>query len=86
MIYIKENFPDDSSVHLDIQGMLDSGSIPVLSLLFEKHMRRGRMVVLNCKDVRHINRDVMDFLHQIQHENLIIHFPQFMETKKPDLP
>ena len=86
MIYIKEVFPDDQSVAIKVDGMLDVASISVLDSLCQCNLQEGKMVSLHLKGLLHISREGMHFLQQMQKKVRIVDSPPFVKLKNLDLP
>jgi len=86
MIYIKEFFPDDRSVAIKVDGMLDAASISVLDSLCQRYLQEDKRVSLHLKGLLHISREGMDFLQQIQKKVRIVAPPPFLKLQNLDLP
>jgi anti-anti-sigma regulatory factor len=81
MIYIKEKYLDDRSVAIHLEGILDDESIPTLKEICETHLLEKRKILLNLKDVLHINREGQEFLREIQKKVRILELPKFIGMK-----
>jgi hypothetical protein len=66
MVYVKETFPDDQSVVIWIDGILDGESIPILKNVCEAHGKSKRRVLLNLEGLVHISREGKDFLEEVR--------------------
>ena len=66
MIYIKETFPDDQSVEILVDGMIDCETIPTLDEVCKRNFKAGKRVLLNLQGIIHISREGKDFLQEIQ--------------------
>ena len=82
MIYIKETFPDDKSVSIKVDGVLDEASIPVLNNLFLLHFRKEKKILIDLKYLINICREGIDFLKQIQTNVEFIDPPPFIKLRK----
>ena len=82
MIYIKEAFPDDKSVSIKVDGVLDDVSIPILNNLCLFHQRKERKIFIDLKYLINICREGIDFLQQIQADVELIDPPPFIKLRK----
>lgn len=78
MIHIKENFLDEDTISIEVDGVLDQGTIPILKGVCERHLDEERKVVLNLEGVVHITREGRGFLHGIEHRVSIANLPEFV--------
>ena len=79
MIHIKEIFPDENSVAIMVDGILDRESIDLLERLCLNHNKAGRSVSLHLKDLLHISRAGMEFLQQIRNMVVLVDIPKFIK-------
>jgi hypothetical protein len=77
MIYIKEIFPDDKSVAVYVDGILDDKSIHILKSVCERHLDGNRKVILHLQELIHITREGKDFLREIGNKISIIDSQSF---------
>jgi anti-anti-sigma regulatory factor len=77
-MYIKEDFPDIHRVYIRVYGVLDSQSIPLFKQVFERHLKFEKLITLDLEEVRHMSRDVMDYLQPIRNESITITLPKFI--------
>jgi hypothetical protein len=82
MIYIKETFPDDKSVSIKVDGVLDDASIPILNNLCRLHLRDEKKICIDLKYLINICREGIDFLQQMQTKVELIDPPPFIKLKK----
>ncbi len=78
MIHVKEKFIDNGTVALDVGGVLDQGTIPVLEGVCDRHLNGGRRVVLDLDAVVHITREGRGFIKAIRNRVVIANMPEFM--------
>lgn len=72
MIYIKEKHPDDHSVEILVEGILDSETLPLLKKVCERHWAGGKKITLHLQELKHINREGRYFLHKVQNKGVLI--------------
>jgi hypothetical protein len=82
MIYIKETFPDDKSVSIKVDGVLDEAAIPVLNDLFLLHFRKEKKILIDLKYLISICREGVDFLQQLESNVEFIDPPPFIKLRK----
>jgi len=85
MIYIKETFPDDKSVSIKVDGVLDDASIPILNNLYLLHLGKEKKILIDLKYLINISREGIDFLQQINGKVEIIDPPPFIKLRKNNL-
>jgi hypothetical protein len=83
VIHVKENILSENNVLLDVSGVLDSGAVPVLSNVCDRHLDLGRAVVVNLEAVFHITREGRQFIQEIEHRVSINNLPEFMKPAHP---
>ncbi len=79
MIYIKETSPQKNITAIEVDGILDDESIPILKRVCEHHLASGKSVALNLQGIIHITREGRMYLQQIQSDILITHLPDFVK-------
>lgn len=65
-IRIKEIFPDNHSVKIHVDGVLDHNSLPILVDVCTHHLQFNRNIWLDLNGVTHISREARDFLRKIR--------------------
>jgi hypothetical protein len=80
MIYIKEANPKKSITIIEVDGILDDESIPVLKRVCEHHLESGKSVEIDLGGIIHITREGRRFLQKIQGEVSIAHLPDFVKV------
>jgi len=85
MIYIQETFPDDKSVSIKVDGVLDDASIPILNNVFLLHSKKEKRILIDLKHLINICREGIDYLQQIQTKVEFIDPPPFITLRKNDL-
>jgi len=66
MIFIKETFSGDGEVSIQIEGVLDSASIPSLRDLCADHLSMKRKLRLNLDKVNRIDGESLNYLRSIR--------------------
>jgi hypothetical protein len=79
MIYIKEANRQKNITTIEVDGILDNESIPILKKVCEHHLASGKKVALNLKGIIHITREGRRYLQKIQGEVFIAHLPDFVK-------
>ncbi|MFH1350589.1 MAG: hypothetical protein ABII26_06580 [Pseudomonadota bacterium] len=79
MIHLKENFFDQNTISIDVDGVLDRGTIPVLKGVCDRHLLKNKKVILNLTGIVHITREGRGFLNGIRQAVDIINIPEFMK-------
>jgi len=82
MIHIKESFLDEDSIIIEVDGVLDLGSIPVLKGVCERHLDEERKVLLDLEGVVHITREGRGFLYGLQQKVSIANLPEFVKLER----
>jgi hypothetical protein len=83
VIHVKENILNENRVLLDVSGVLDSGAVPILSNLCDRHLDLGRTVVLDLEAVVHITREGRQYIQGIEQRVIINNLPEFMKPVHP---
>jgi hypothetical protein len=78
MIRIKENYLDEHTIALEVDGVLDQGAVPVLKSVCEKHLSRKRSVLLNLEGLVSVTREGRAFLNGMREKVRIDNLPEFM--------
>ena len=79
MVLIKEMFPDDHKVIIQVDGMLDLESIPVLKTVCEYHLQEGKKIMLNLEGLINISREGRDFLNEGRNKFVFLNLPPFVK-------
>ncbi len=66
MTYIKETFSKDSGVSIQIEGKLESESIPSLREVCVDHLNHARKLRLNLEKVDLVDAESLDCLRSVQ--------------------
>lgn len=72
MIYIKEFFPNNESVRIKIDGVLDTESIPNLRDIFMQYLGKEKMVSVDLTKAIHISREGKAFLQEFEGQVIMI--------------
>jgi len=78
MIRIKENYLDEHTIALEVDGVLDQGAVPVLESVCERHLTGERRVLLNLEGVVSVTREGRTFLNGMREKVRIDNLPEFM--------
>jgi anti-anti-sigma regulatory factor len=70
LIYIKERLENDDSVTIQVDGILDSESVPILKDVFERQRMKGRKVLLLLNGLTHISREGKQFLKELSEKKI----------------
>ena len=81
MLYIKEIFPNEYSVEILVDGILDEETVPLLKKVCECHLQGEKRVLLRLEGLLNASRDGRDFLYEIQNRAILLNAPQFMTLK-----
>lgn len=65
-IFIKETFPDDHSVIIQVDGVLYLKSIPVLKEIYQRYIDEDREILLDLSGLTYITREGREFLQGIR--------------------
>ncbi len=82
MIHLKEKFLDSTSVAIDVGGVIDVGTIPMLEAVCQKYLGEGRSVLLNLESVMHITREGRRFMQVLQEKVRIVNLPEFVKLER----
>ena len=81
MIYIKEANLQKNILTIEVDGMLDDESIPILKKVCDHHLASGKRVALDLRGIIHITREGRSYLKKIQSEVSIDHLPDFVKIE-----
>ncbi len=79
MIYIKEGDSQKNITTIEVDGILDDESIPILEKVCKHHQAYGKSVALNMRGIIHVSREGRRYLQEIQDEVIITHLPDFIK-------
>jgi hypothetical protein len=65
-IRVKEIFPNNHSVKIHVDGILDRDSLPILKDVCTHHLQLKREIWLDLDGVTRISREARDFLREIR--------------------
>jgi hypothetical protein len=82
MIHINEKVHYPNTVEIDVGGVVDLESIPILNEVCEQHLGSGRRVLINLESVVHITRDGRTFLKELDRKASITGLPEFMKLEQ----
>ncbi|MBT4643814.1 MAG: hypothetical protein HOC09_33855 [Deltaproteobacteria bacterium] len=84
MIFIKETFSEDGGVSIQIEGQLDSDSIPSLRDMCADHLSHERVIRLNLEKVDRIDRESLDYLRSVQTQVCLEGLNQYIRLELND--
>jgi alpha-L-arabinofuranosidase len=79
MFYIKEKFDGEDSVTIQIDGVLESESIPILREVCERHLRKKRKISLNIEGLSNMSREAMNYLQGVKNKVIFVDPSRFMD-------
>jgi len=79
VIYIKENYLGNKTVVIQVDGILDRESIPILRNIFTDHL--GEKVSLDLQGLLHISREGRTFLREFEGKITLIDPSRFMDKQ-----
>ncbi len=82
MIHLKEKFLDSRSVAIDVDGVIDLGTIPMLESVCQRYLDKGTQVSLNLESVLHITREGRKFIQLMQEKVHIVNLPEFIKLEQ----
>ena len=78
MIRIKENYLDEHTIALEVDGVLDHSAVPILKSVCERHLTGERRVLLDLEGVVSVTREGRTFLNGMREKVHIDNLPEFM--------
>ena len=81
MIYLKETQSGNSLVLIQVDGILDHESIPVVEKVCYRHLREKKEVRLSLEGLVHISREGRTFLQKMRQKIAIESLPEFMQSE-----
>ncbi len=81
MIYLIQSYPDKSTVVLQVEGDLESESLPVLEDVYRKSLESGKGIAINLEKISSVDRAGKDFLNEIQDAVEFIGMPQYIQME-----
>ncbi len=82
MIHVKENLLDKNTVNIDVSGVLDQTTVPVLKEVCDRHNDKAQLILVNLEGVIHVTREGRRFLQGLNRRINIINLPEFIEMEK----
>ena len=81
MIHIKENYLDDDTIAIKVDGILDQAAIPVLEDVCDRHLGGDKVVHLNLEEAVHVTREGRAFLRELAKKVRISNLPEFIKLE-----
>jgi predicted xylose isomerase-like sugar epimerase len=66
MIYIEEHFPNNESVEIKVDGILDKEAVPDLRDVFMHHLENEKTILVDLTKIIHISREGNVFLGEFK--------------------
>lgn len=84
MVFIKEFLQSEKEVLIQVDGILDSDSIPILKTVCDLHLTGEKQINLDLRGLIHVSREGAVFLNSIPDKIQIVAIPKFakLETEK----
>jgi hypothetical protein len=79
LIRVKEIFPDNHSVKIHVDGILNRDSLPILKDVCAHHLQLERNIWLDLDGVTRISREARDFLREIRSRILGLTLPASLD-------
>ena len=79
MIHINETHSGWDTVLLEVEGVLDQRSVPVLEEVCHRHLKVEKKIVLDLEGLLHITREGRKFLREIEDRVGILNVPEFVK-------
>jgi len=79
MVRIRESFPDNESVAIMVDGVLDQEALPILDELCARHLKSDKKVSLHLSGLQRISREGMEYLRVIEERVVLVNPPEFMK-------
>ncbi len=80
MIHVKEQKIDEDTTMIDVSGVLNDETVPILRSVCRRHLDRGSKLAMNLERITHITRDGRSFLQDIRDSVEFVHVPEFINT------
>ncbi len=81
MIYLKQSYRDGNTVVLQVEGDLDSESLPLLEDIYRKSIESGRKTAINLEKIASVDRHGKEFLREIQDSVQFIGIPLHIQME-----
>ena len=79
MIRIEENFINEETVVIKIEGRLDREYFPAFRQMCERYLEAGQKVQLNLSGLNHIGQDGLDFFRSISDRVLFLGLNEYLK-------
>ena len=81
MIYITESYSGKDTVVINVEGELDSESLPVLDEIYQKRLETGKRIAVNLDKISSVDRAGKEFLRKIQDTVQFIGIPLHIQME-----
>ena len=75
MIYISQSYPNSETVVLNVEGDLDSESLPVLVETYRESLESCKAIEINLEKISVVDRDGKAYLRQIRDKVRFVGMP-----------
>lgn len=65
MILVKEKLMENNSIAIQVDGILDSETTPILREAFSRHLKEQKGIFLHMEGLLHVSREGRSFLREI---------------------
>lgn len=81
MICIKETFPDEHSVVIQVDGRLDKESLEPLERVFGRYVNSRRKIVFSLHGLKSISKEGRIFLELIRNKVSLVGLSEFLKLE-----
>jgi hypothetical protein len=78
MIHIKETFPDELTVIIQVDGRLDKDTLEPLELVFERYAKGSKKIVFSLNGLMSISKEGCHFFERIKDQVSITGMSEFL--------
>lgn len=79
MIHISEEFPDQHTVTIQIDGRLNRDSLPAFKRIFHRHLDNRKKIILQLEGLSHIDKEGRHFLKHFKDKITIANLAEFLK-------
>lgn len=78
MIHIKETFPDEQTVIIQVDGRLDKETLEPLVLVFGRHAKGSKKMIFSLNGLMSISKEGCQFFQRIKNQVSITGMSEFL--------
>lgn len=81
MIHIKETFPDEQTVMIEVDGRLDKETLEPLELVFGRYAKGSKKMIFSLNGLMSISKEGCHFFQRIKNQVSITGMSEFLRME-----